>query len=66
MKHRTAFGMMSFVLAAGVVDSLALLTVVFASIVNIYGNHPMLSVGILLWAAVMVVVLALSAVIEQR
>jgi hypothetical protein len=59
-------GVMPFVLAAGVVDSLALVTAVFAAIVNVYGNHPMLSVWALLLAVVMLVVLAITAVMNER
>jgi hypothetical protein len=66
MKERSHFGVMSFVLAAGVVDSLALLTAVFASIVNVYGEHPALSIWIVWLAVVMVVVLALSAIVDRR
>jgi hypothetical protein len=66
MKSRSRIGMLSFVQAAGVVDSLALLVAVFASILNVYSNHPMLSIWTLLLAVVMVVVLAISAVVDKR
>jgi hypothetical protein len=65
MKARGRSGVMSFVLAAGIVDSLALLTAVFATVVNVYGNHPLLSPWSLLLAVVMLVVLAITAVVDK-
>jgi len=56
LKSRGRFGVMSFVLAAGIVDSLALMTAVFAAVANIYSNHPVLSAWTMLLAVVMLVV----------
>lgn len=66
MRSRGRFGMMSIVRAAGIVDSLALVTTVFAAVVNAYGNHPMLSAWTMLLAVVMLVVLAITAVMDEH
>ena len=66
MKSRGRFGVMSFVLAAGIVDSLALMTAVFAAVANIYSNHPVLSAWTMLSAVVMLVILAIAAVVDER
>ena len=66
MKSRGRFGVMSFVLAAGIVDSLALMTAVFAAVANIYSNHPVLSAWTMLLAVVMLVVRAITAVVDER
>jgi hypothetical protein len=65
MKSRARF-MMSWVPAAGIVDSLALLGAVFAAVVNVNRNQPLLSAWTLLWAVVMLVVLAIAAVVDDR
>jgi len=65
MKTRGRFGVMSFVLAAGIVDSRALAAAVFAAVVNFYGTHPVLSTWTMLLAVVMLVVLAITAVVDE-
>ena len=66
MKSRGHPGVMSFVLAAGIVDSLALVMAVFAGVANLYPNHPVLSVGAMLSAVVILVVLAITAVVDEH
>ena len=66
MKSRGRPGVMSVVLAAGIVDSLALVMAVFAGVANLYPNHPMLSVGAMLSAVVIFVVLAITAVVDEH
>lgn len=65
MKSRARF-MMSLVLTAGIVDSLALLMAVFGAVVNVYGNHALLSTWSWMLAVVMLVVLALTALVNER
>ena len=66
MRTRGRFGVMTLVRAAGIVESLALVTTSFAAVVNQHGNHPMLSTWPMLLAVVMLVVLAITAVVEER
>ena len=66
MKSSARPDVMSFVLAAGIVDSLALVMAVFAGIANLYPNHPVLSVGAMLSAVVILVVLAITAVVDEH
>ena len=66
MRSHSRFGVMSIVRAAGVVDSLALVTTVFAAVVNAYDNHPMLSTWTMLLAVVMLVILAITAVTDEH
>ena len=65
MSARGRPGVMSLVLAAGIVDSLALVMAVFAGVANLYPNHPVLSVGAMLSAMVILVVLAVTAVVDE-
>jgi hypothetical protein len=56
---------MPLLLAAGIVDSLALVAIVGAAILNVHGNHPVLSAWAFLLAMVMFVVLAVIAAAER-
>jgi arginine exporter protein ArgO len=66
MKSRARHGVMSLVLAAGIVDSVVLVTAAFAAVVNAYSNHPMLSAWTVLSGVVMLVVLAITATVDER
>jgi hypothetical protein len=57
---------MSVVLVAGIVDSVALVAAVFTEVVNVYGNPPVLSAWASLLALVMLAVLAVAAVVNER
>jgi len=58
MNYRNCFAVKSWVAVAGIVDSLALVTAVFAGILNVYGNHAMLSAWAVVCALAVFVVLA--------
>ena len=66
MRYRNPFAVKSLVAVAGIVDSLALVAAVFAGIVNVYGNHPVLSAWAVVCALVMFVVLATMVSVAGR
>jgi hypothetical protein len=66
MKYRNRFAVKSWVAVAGIVDSLALVAAVFAGIVNVYGNHPVLSAWAVICALAMFVVLATIVSVAER
>ena len=66
MKYRNRFSVKSLVAVVGIVDALALVTAVFAGILNAYGNHPVFSAWVVLCAMAMFVVLATIVSVAER
>jgi hypothetical protein len=65
MKSVTRHDLLSLVLAAGILDSLTLSMAAFAAIMNISGTQPELSVWIVLLSIALVVVLAVTATVDE-
>ena len=65
MKPVTRYDLLSLVLAAGILDSLTLSMAAFAAIMNVSGTHPELSAWIVLLSIALLVVLAVTATVED-
>jgi hypothetical protein len=65
MKSVTRHELLSLVLEAGILDSLTLSMAAFAAIMNIGGTHPELSAWIVLLSIALLVVLAVTATVDE-
>ena len=66
MRPDPRYELLPLVLAVGAVDSLLLSITAFAAITNIRGTYPQLSARILLLSIVLLVVLAVTATVDER
>ena len=58
-------GIMSWVIATGIVDCLALLVAVFGQLVDLTGTHPAVSLVILLLSSALLLLLVVAAVVDE-
>lgn len=65
MKSVTRHDLLSLVLATGILDSLTLSMAACAAVMNISGTHPELSAWIVLLSIALLVVLAVTATVDE-
>ncbi len=66
MARRYPFKVLSWVIAAGVVDCVALTVAVFGQLINVAGTHPALSLAMMVLGGALLAMLMAAAVLEER
>lgn len=66
MMQRYTFKALSWVIAAGIVDCVALTVAVFGQLINVTGSHPVLSLAMMVLGGALLAMLMAAAVLDER